>query len=130
MNDSEFLYHFEKHTLDQKYFDHQGHLRLAWLYLSEHDLDTSIQLVCNGIKSYAESLGATTKFHLTITDATVRIIQQRMLAKKTHSWESFLEKNPDLVNHLLSILQRHFSPELLATETARTTLVKADLLSL
>ena len=130
MNDADFLQQFENHTLDNKHFNHQSHLRLAWLYLSVNDLNSAIELVCSGIKSYAESLGATTKFHLTMTDATVRIMNQRMLINKTDSWEIFLNENPDLVNDLLSVLHQHFSPDFLVTETARTTLVKPDIKSL
>ncbi len=127
MNDEAFLTQFENQTLDEMHFDHLGHLRLAWLYLSENELDEAIDLVVTGIKAYAESLGATTKFHLTITNSIMRIIQQRMLLEETQSWQVFLEKNSDLVNNLKAILHQHFSADLLASEVARTTLVKPDL---
>jgi hypothetical protein len=47
LNDTEFLFQFENQTLDMRHFNHMGHLRLAWLYLSRYDVDTAVKLVCS-----------------------------------------------------------------------------------
>ena len=35
----QFLEQFENQTLDPNYFDHRGHIRLAWLYLNDATFD-------------------------------------------------------------------------------------------
>ncbi len=127
LSDEDFLAQFENQTLDEQFFDHIGHLRLAWLYLNQNTLDDAIALVCDGIKTYAESLGVNTKFHLTITDATVRIMSRRIDFLEDRTWQLFLDNNDDLIEDLLAVLLQHFSKPLLFSEKARIALVKPDL---
>jgi len=127
INDSEFLRQFEDKTLDPEYFDHLGHMRLAWLYLTQHNLDKALALICDGIRAYAESHGDNEKFHLTLTNAMARIMALRIGRNDDKSWDSFLRENEDLVKDFLSVLHRYYSQDLLWSETARTTLVAPDL---
>ena len=127
IDDNEFLTQFENQTLSPIHFRHVGHLRLAWLYLNSNDVETAVQLVCSGIQNYAGSLGATTKFHLTITDALVRIVAKRVDTMGEKRWELFLDENNDLVEDALSVLYQHFSKDLLFSEEARTSLVQPDI---
>ena len=126
LSDEEFIRQFEDLSLQPEHFNHLGHLRIAWLYLSRYGMEQANFLVCRGIKTYAESLGAKDKFHLTITDALVKIIAQRMSCKTT-CWKNFLNKNNDLIEDAKSILLGYFSEELLFSDVARKTLVKSDL---
>lgn len=127
LDDQTFMVQFENLSLDPAHFSHQGHLRIAWLYLQEHDLDTAVQLVCSGIKAYAESLGESRKFNVTITDALVRLMAQRMEAMEEKEWPCFLQQNPDLGEDSLSVLLQYYSEDLLFSETARTSLVEPDI---
>ncbi len=130
LDDETFLAYFENCTLDPECFDHLGHIRLAWLYLNHYDLDTAIQRTCTGIKAYAESLGATRKFHYTLTDAMVRIMAMRIEASDSGSLQQFLDKNPDLVEDAPGVISRYFSEEQLEQEAARCGRVEPDLRSL
>ena len=126
LNDEEFLAQFEKQTLDKCHFNHLGHLRLAWLYLERYDVETAVQLVYSGIQVYATSLGASGKFHLTLTDALMRMMAQRRDMMLEKEWHLFLLENKDLVEDALAVLDKHFSRELLFSEQARNTLVLPD----
>ena len=139
LTDRQFITQFEDLSLDPGYFNHLGHLHLAWLYLLEHDLDAALDRVCRGIKAYAESLGAADKFHYTLTDAIVRIEHQRMMLLQQQlnvgslnagQWSDFIAANADLVNDGQKVLQQYYSPQLLATEQARLGRVEADIKSL
>ena len=137
LSDDAFLTTFENLTLAEDQFNHCGHLRLTWLYLNRYPKATAIARVCSAIKAYAESKGASMKFHLTMTDALVRIIRARMeTASDTENsinrgneenWQGFLQNNPDLIQNWRSLLDQHFSAELLASQQARLNLVKPDL---
>ena len=127
LDDATFLEQFENQTLDPVQFSHLGHLRLAWLYLEKNDVDTASKKVCTGIKVYAGSLGAHDKFHMTITDSLVRIIDARIRANQIETWEGFVNNNQDLVEDALSLLERYFSKEVLFSAQAKMTLVTPDL---
>ncbi|MEM8862652.1 MAG: hypothetical protein AAGD96_30450 [Chloroflexota bacterium] len=123
----EFLNQFKNKTLNPAHFDHVGHLRLAWIYLNHHDLETSVEGVCSGIKAYAESLGANGKFHLTITDSLVRIVAKRLEEMPQKDLHGFLEQNQDLVDDAVFVLLNHYSKERLFSDTARVSLLEPDL---
>lgn len=128
IGDAEFIWQFENQTLDPKYFDHVGHLRLACLYLDDRPLDEAIEATCSGIKAYAESLGASMKFHRTITEALVRIIQERRIDRATpENWRRFVEGNADIVEDCTAVLMTFYSEERLFGDEARTSYLQADL---
>jgi len=126
LSDSTFVKQFENQTLDPKHFDHLGHIRLARLYLLEYDLEAAISRIGQGIQDYAKSLGADNKFHLTITDAIMRVIANRMASDETGKWEDFLKHNSDIVEDALSVLCQYFSKDRLMSEKARTSLISPD----
>jgi len=130
LSDKDFLTQLENKTLDSSYFNHIGHLRLTWLYLMNHDVETTVQLTSSTIRNYAESLGASTKFHITITDAIIRVMAKRVEAMEIKSWQSFLEQNTDLVEDAISVLTQHYSKDLLFSEEARVALVSPDIKAL
>ncbi|MEM7334673.1 MAG: hypothetical protein AAF490_21535 [Chloroflexota bacterium] len=127
LSNAEFLHQFNNQTLNPIHFNHVGHLRLAWIYLSHHDLETSVKGVCKGIEAYAESLGANTKFHITITDSLVRIMAKRLSLMTQKDWQSFLDQSSDMVEDAVSVLLQYFSKDLLFSESARTSLAKPDI---
>lgn len=127
ITDQEFLTQFENQTLAPVYFDHLGHLRLAWLYLDKHNLEVAISLTCSGIKAYAESLGLKRKFHVTITCALVKVMAIRIEQTSKKSWSYFLEKNNDLVNNSLTVLYQYYSKELLLSNYAQENDTPPDL---
>lgn len=125
LSDEEFVRQFEDCSLNPKYFNHIGHLRIAWIYLERLELERANRKVCSGIKKYAESLGAKDKFNLTITDALVKIMATRK--RPFQGWNEFLSDNNDLVNNAIGILLEYFSEDLLFSESSRTSVVKGDI---
>ena len=130
IHDDVFIQEFETLTLKPEYFDHKGHIRLAWLYLQQYDLEIAEQKVCSGIKRYAESLGATDKFHFTVTSGLVRIMAKRIEQQASTDWQSFITHNTDLIEDSAAVLNQHFSATLLQTERARTQVLAPDLLAI
>ncbi|MEM7119134.1 MAG: hypothetical protein AAF614_42345 [Chloroflexota bacterium] len=127
LSNGEFLHQFKNKTLNPIHFNHVGHLRLSWIYLTHHDIETAVSGVCSGIKGYAGSLGANTKFHLTITDSLVRIMAKRLDGMTQKDWQSFLDQNRDMVDDAISVLLQYFSKALLFSEAARTSLAAPDI---
>ena len=99
LNDHEFLSQLEACLLNPIYFDHIGHLRLAWLSLQQNELEAAVEKTCICIKNFAESLGAYDKFHYTLTDAIVRVMHGRWL--QDEGFDDFLKRNPNLFSKLI-----------------------------
>lgn len=127
LSDAEFMQQFEQQTLDPAEFNHKGHLRIAWLYLQTEELDAAIDKVCGGIKRYAESLGATDKFHHTLTEAIVRLMALKKQDSTETGFEGFLSAHPELVNDLPALLANYYSEAVLKSATAKQEYVAPDL---
>src|SRR5471030_816022 len=82
MTDDEFLARFTDCTLPEEHFTHLGHLRLACLQLQRAPFDAAVQNTCAGIRRYATHLGATDKFHWTITQALMHLLQAAGAAER------------------------------------------------
>ena len=127
LKEKEFISQFETRTLEAGNFDHQGHVRIAWLYIRDYDLKEAGQKINQGIKAFAESQGAVKKFHLTLSTAFICLIKSRFLEGQTY--DDFLVANKDLLTDPNTIIGKHYSPGLLKTDKARNELVMPDRLA-
>ena len=123
MRDREFVEAFEACTLPPDLFSHRAHVRLAWLYLNEDALLPTLTRYSEGIKRYAGSLGASAKYHETITWAFLFLIHERMQRATHATFDDFANANADLFG---PILTRYYSEEALASEAARRPFVLPD----
>ena len=125
--DKQFQKQFEDHSLNPKHFNHIGHLRIAWIYLRQSDLELASKRTCSGIQSYATSLGASDKFHATITESILKIMAKRISKSRFTDFPSFLAQNPDLVKDALSVLYQFYSEKRLFSAQAKKEFVRPDI---
>jgi hypothetical protein len=126
LSDKALLEQFETLTLSPDDLSHVSHLRIAWLYLNKLSLKDAVEKIATGTKKYAESLGVYDKYHRTITEAIARIMHKRMSELQNVNFEKFLQGNRDLVDDLKSLLQCHYSEEVLESVDARTIYFEPD----
>ena len=123
MHDREFVAAFESCTLPPEAFPHRAHVRLAWLYLRDGSLLVALTRFVEGLKRYAGSLGASGKYHETVTWAYMFLIHERMARASFDTFEEFAAANPDLFN---GVLERYYSKDTLSSDLARHTFVMPD----
>lgn len=123
MDDAAFVAAFEACTLPSALFDHREHVRLAWLYLREQPLLEALARFIESLQRYAGSLGASAKYHETITYAFLFLIHERMARREASSFEEFADANPDLFGPLL---QRYYRRETLGSDLARRVFLMPD----
>ena len=111
MTDQEFLTEFYALTLPPSAFGHAGHLRLAALNLRAYGTQAAVERTCAGIRAYAAHLGAADKFNWTVTEALVRLMAAA---------------GGTLDGDARVLLDRHYSPELLASAAARRAFAAPD----
>lgn len=126
MNDADFLQALEDCSLDKVHFDHRGHLRAAWLYLEKYPFEEAATRCGNAIRRYAGHLGATGKYHVTLTRAFMYIIADLRRSHPADDWQSFIAACPDLVTRPKALVARHYSEEVLGSDKARTGFIEPD----
>lgn len=124
MSDDEFLNGVLACTLPTAQFNHLGHVRLAWIHMQRFPLDEAVARTCGAIKAYAAYLGATTKFHWTVTEALMHLLHRGGAADRRLEWAAFIARNHDLLAHARAHLARHYSERVL--ETGRDFFVAPD----
>ena len=129
MDDQAFLKAFEDGTLAPNEFTHEAHIRMAWLYLRAYGWDEGITHIRDGIQQFAKRVGASTKYHETITVFWARIVlhmihEQPMIER----FEEFMAHFPQVLDSRL--ISGYYSAELLVTPEARQVWMEPDLRAL
>lgn len=118
---------FEDGTLPSTEFHHRDHVRLAWLYLNEEPVLGALTRFTEGLKRFAARHGHAGLYHETITWAYFFLIHERMAqGEEGETWDSFAERNPDLLTWKPSVLDSYYQAETLASPLAKKVFVLPD----
>src|SRR5258708_37878757 len=121
MNDREFVDAFEACAVANTDFHHADHVRLAWIYLGEHELLAAIERFSSSLRRFAEHHGVPGLYHATITCASLPLIHERMHGEA--SFDALRDANPDLFVWKPAVLGRCSRAGTLGAERARRTFV-------
>ncbi len=126
-SDREFAAAFERCELAPASFHHRDHLRLAYIYLTDDDVDMALTTIRAGLHRFLAHVGApASKYHETITRAWLLAVEHFMReAAPTASFEEFAAAAPRLFAP--GAMETHYTSELLWSEEARTRFVEPDL---
>lgn len=130
MSDAQFLAAFLDSSLPASGFDHQGHLRAAWLLLQQRPLDEALEETCGAIARLAARLGLPGKYNRTLSEALVRLMAHGGGTNPALPWPAFLAANKELLENARGVLQRHYSDALLDSKAAHEFYVPPDRLPL
>ena len=127
VSDRDFLNAFESCALPAADFRHRDHVRLAFIYVALHDLDTALDLMRSGLHRFLAHAGApSSKYHETITRAWLLAVQHFMReAGAVASFEDFAARSPRLFAP--DAIETHYTRELLESEEARRRFIEPDL---
>jgi len=125
--DREFQSRFESCVLPPAEFDHRGHLRLAYVYLSDHNVDSAQKMMRGALWRFLDHHGVDpAKYHETMTRAWILAVRHFMaLCPESNSADSFMESDPRMLDS--EIMMTHYSAELLFSDEAREQFVEPDL---
>lgn len=128
LSDSEFLEAFENGSLNPKLFNHEAHLRLAWLNIQNHGEQIAVEKTCSGIKHFDVIYGKGDKFHTTITVAAVKVVCHFMKKSKSTDFFDFMEEFPRLRMAFKELLEQHYSSAIFSNQQAKTDYIHPDVL--
>jgi len=117
---------FETHAVMPSQFNHEAHVRLAYVYLAEHDVESAVQRMREALLNFIEHNGIPrAKFHETITRAWVLAVRHFMDRSASSSSTDFIAKNQALLDG--KIMLTHYSANVLFSSDARSSFVEPDL---
>ena len=124
--DREFRSAFEACAVAPSEFTHAAHVRLAYVYLVESDVESAVQRMREALLSFIERNGIPrSKFHETITRAWVLAVRHFMGKSGSTSFADFIARNPKLLDS--KIMLTHYSASVLFSPDARASFVEPDL---
>lgn len=101
-------------------FAHEDHLRLAWIVLRRDGCTRGEERLTQLLRNLAASQGAPQRYHETLTRAWSRLVAAAIAGLPDDAdFARLVAAHPGLARR--DALDRHFSPELLATPEARAT---------
>ncbi len=127
MDHDAFRAAFESCSLERSDWDHRAHLRLAWLYLQEHDLDAAVTRMRDGIRRFdlATAPDLACNYHESMTRFWLTVIARSMEgAPAGEDFDAFCARCPELLDKRL-ILAYYTQPRIVSDE-ARERWVEPD----
>jgi hypothetical protein len=125
-SDREFRAAFEAGAFAPADFSHRAHIRLAYAYLAESDVDLALERMRAALVGFLCVHGLpASKYHATLTRAWILAVDHFMHRVSTTSADDFIERNPTLLDS--KIMLTHYSAELLFSDQARVDFVEPNL---
>lgn len=128
MSDADLEAQFRDCTLNPTLFNHEAHVRLAWIHISKYGLDAAIRNLRSQIQRYAFSLGATDKYNETVTIAAVKAVDHFLRKSTAKDFQSFIEDNPRLKYNFKELLAKHYATDIFKSESAKKEFLEPELL--
>jgi hypothetical protein len=116
---------FARGELDAASFPHREHVRMAFEMLRRHDFVTTAQRYSQALRVMTSRAGRPQGFNQTLTIAFLSLISERLEgAAGCADFAAFLAAQPQLLDK--GALLRWYSPERLASDSARRTFLLPD----
>src|SRR6478736_3842610 len=93
LNDLEFEQQFASGVLAPRLFNHEAHLRLAWIHISKYGIDKAVENIRTQLQNFVGINGAADKYSETVTIAAVRAVDHFMRKSTTNNFKDFIMEN-------------------------------------
>jgi|SRR3954467_607450 hypothetical protein len=125
--DREFRAAFEAGAIAPADFSHRCHVRLAYVYLAESDVNLALERMRGSLLVFLTRNNIpASKYHETLTRAWILAVDHFMhRSPESHGSDDFIARNAVLLDS--KIMLTHYSAGLLFSEAARADFVEPDL---
>jgi hypothetical protein len=126
-SDREFRAAFEAGAFAPADFSHRAHVRLAYVYLTDWNVDLALERFRGALVTFLSHHDIpASKYHETLTRAWVLAVDHFMHRSPGASCaDEFIDRNPVLLDS--KIMLTHYSAGLLFSDAARAEFVEPDL---
>lgn len=126
-DDREFITAVAECTLEPSLFTHRAHLRLAFIHLKLNDLDQASDLTCSAIRNFDRKFGDGSKYHHTLTMASVRVVDHFIKKCPNCDFDTLLSKYPGLLQNFRDLIDQHYSKTVWNNSHAKEFFAEPDL---
>lgn len=127
LTDTEFENQFATCKLAPSIFSHEAHLRLAWIHLTKYGPELAEKNIQEQLKAFVTFVGATDKYHTTLTVAAIRAVAHFMRKSHTSSFKEFIAEFPQLKTDFKQLINSHYSFDIFTNEKAKKQFLEPDL---
>ena len=126
-SDREFRAAFEAGAFAPADFSHRAHIRLAYVYLAESDVELALERMRAALVSFLSHHGIpASKYHATLTRAWILAVDHFMhRSPRALSADDFIARNAPLLD--TRNMLTHYSAELLFSDQVRADFVEPNL---
>lgn len=128
LSNTQFETQFSKGTFPVELFDHEAHLRLAWIHLKKYGLHQAITNIQKQLKNYTTIVGASGKYNTTVTIAAIRAVHHFMQRSQSQTFQEFIKEYPRLKTNFKELMHSHYSVDIFSLDAAKSSFVEPDLL--
>lgn len=128
LNDADFEQQFASGELDPALFNHEAHLRLAWIHVHKYGEEQAITNICSQLVNFVTRLGAFSKYNNTLTIAAIKAVHHFMKGSGAVSFEEFIREFPRLKYNFRELIASHYSIDVFTSERAKQAYLQPDLL--
>jgi hypothetical protein len=109
LDDDALVERFEALAIAPADFGHPEHVRLAFALLRrEPDFGAAALRFRAALRRFADAVGATAKYHETLTWAYLALVAERMAADPAERSLEWIARHPDLLDHRGGALARYY----------------------
>lgn len=128
LSDNEFEQQFESCKFNPSMFNHEAHLRLAWIHINTYGIDKALENVQLQLQNFVAHVGAKDKYNVTLTVAAVKAVHHFMLKSQSSNFKDFIEEFPRLKYNFNDLMGFHYGIDVFNSTEAKAKYLEPDLL--
>lgn len=113
LNDNELLEQIENCTLSPSFFTHEVLLRMSWILIKKHGLETAILKNCEIKENYFKNALNSNKFNYTLTRAYTEIVYHFIENSSNNNFDKLLRDYPRLRFNFKKLVKTHYGYDIL-----------------
>lgn len=128
LTDDQFESQFRNGSLAPNLFNHEAHIRLAWIHVGRYGVEQACEHICCQIQAFDRQHGDGTKYHHTLSMAAVKAVGHFYQKSNANTFTDFINEFPRLISNFKSLVNTHYSAFVIRLPKARTQYLEPDLL--
>ncbi|UII32044.1 hypothetical protein LVD17_27550 [Fulvivirga ulvae] len=128
LSDAEFSRQFASCQVDPAIFNHEAHLRLAWVHIRQYGIENAIVRIQEQLEAFVAYVGARDKYNKTLTIAATKAVYHFMLKSVSHSFHDFINEFPQLKSNFKALMNAHYRIDIFNSPKAKAEFLEPDLL--
>jgi hypothetical protein len=128
LSDEMFEAQFATAILPASWFNHEAHLRLAWIHLDKYGVEKAIENISDQLLAFVTALGAADKYNKTLTIAAIRAVYHFKLKSQSNNFQDFIAEFPRLKNNFRELIDSHYCTDIFKSEQAKREYLQPELL--